>query len=254
MTGQAAGHTRLRVTRAGIDTYQQPVVYMHRDCEVCRSEGFAAMTRVRLDVDARTLVATLNVVVDDRLGLDEIALSEAAWTLLDPMPDALAWVDKAGKILTQSQYSIIRAAACEPSEPPALKATNHHELVKIGAKHLVFEEKITGGQLGRPSGARFRTYERLLKHIEELKGTLFEGDVVSLKPVIDGIYRYPLRPSANDTLNRQLRSGISNDQLAEICLSLWQEERLCQVQEDDSEKREPQLICSLGLVNAGGDA
>ena len=92
MTGQAAGHTRLRVTRAGIDTYQQPVVYMHRDCEVCRSEGFAAMTRVRVDVDARTLVATLNVVVDDRLGLDEVALSEAAWTLLDPMPHAQAWV------------------------------------------------------------------------------------------------------------------------------------------------------------------
>src|SRR3546814_5817065 len=71
---------------------QQPVVYMHRDCEVCRSEGFAAMTRVRLDVGARTLVATLNVVVDDRLGLDEVALSEAAWTLLDPMRDALARV------------------------------------------------------------------------------------------------------------------------------------------------------------------
>ena len=92
MTGQAAGHTRLRVTRAGIDTYQQPVVYMHRDCEVCRSEGFAAMTRVRLDVGTRTLVATLNVVVDDRLGLDEVALSEVAWTLLEPMPDALARV------------------------------------------------------------------------------------------------------------------------------------------------------------------
>ena len=53
------GHTRLRVTRAGIDTYQQPVVYMHRDCEVCRSEGFAAMTRVRLDVGTRTLVAIM---------------------------------------------------------------------------------------------------------------------------------------------------------------------------------------------------
>ena len=95
MSELAAAHTLLRVTRAGIDTYQQPVVYMHRDCEVCRSEGFAAMTRVRLDVDARTLVATLNVVVDDRLGLDEIALSEAAWKLLDPMPDALAWVGHA---------------------------------------------------------------------------------------------------------------------------------------------------------------
>ena len=166
--------------------------------------------------------------------------------------DSLAWVDQDGNILTQSQYSIIRAAACEPNEPPAQKAANHHELVKIGAKHLVYEEKITGGQLGRPSGARFRTYERLLKHIEELKGTLFEGDAVALKAVIDGIYRYPLRPSANDTLNRQLRSGISNYQLADLCLSLWQEDRLCLVQEDDSEKRDPQLICSMGLVNAGG--
>ncbi|WP_449425326.1 hypothetical protein [Rhodanobacter lindaniclasticus] len=50
------------------------------------------MTRVRLDVGSRTLVATLNVVVDDRLGLDEVALSETAWTLLDPMPDVLARV------------------------------------------------------------------------------------------------------------------------------------------------------------------
>ncbi|MGE4338318.1 MAG: hypothetical protein AB7E55_20410 [Pigmentiphaga sp.] len=50
------------------------------------------MTRVRLDVGTRTLVATLNVVVDDQLGLDEVALSEIAWTLLDPMPGALTWV------------------------------------------------------------------------------------------------------------------------------------------------------------------
>src|SRR3546814_977982 len=92
MTPQAPGHTALRVTRAGSYTYRQAVGYRHRECEVCRSEGFAAMTRVRLDVGARTLVATLNVVVDDRLGLDEVALSEAAWTLLDPMRDALARV------------------------------------------------------------------------------------------------------------------------------------------------------------------
>src|SRR5690606_21948019 len=92
MSELAAAHTLLRVTRARLDTYQQPVVYMHRDCEVCRSEGLAAMTRVRLDVGSRTLVATLNVVVDDRIGLDEVALSETAWTLLDPMPDVLARV------------------------------------------------------------------------------------------------------------------------------------------------------------------
>jgi thymidine phosphorylase len=82
----------MRVVRAGIDTYQQPVVYMHRDCDVCRSEGFAAMTRVELQVGNRSLIATLNVVVGDMVGLDEVALSEAAWTALAPEPGTLASV------------------------------------------------------------------------------------------------------------------------------------------------------------------
>lgn len=87
MTG---AHNRLRLERAGIDTYQQPVVYMHRDCDVCRAEGFAALTRVRVRTDGRELVATLNVVTDDRLALDVAELSEAAWTALSPGPDAWA--------------------------------------------------------------------------------------------------------------------------------------------------------------------
>lgn len=92
MTTDAPDHVRLRVTRAGIDTYQQPVVYMHRDCEVCRAEGFAAMTRVRMDVGGRTLVATLNVVVSDHVALDEVALSEMAWAVLEPAPGVKASV------------------------------------------------------------------------------------------------------------------------------------------------------------------
>ncbi len=86
----ASSPARLRVIRAGIDTYQQPVVYMHRDCEVCRSEGFAAVTRVQMDVGGRTLIATLNVVVGDLVTVDEVALSEAAWQVLAPAPGALA--------------------------------------------------------------------------------------------------------------------------------------------------------------------
>lgn len=86
----AAPHSRVRVVRAGIDTYQTPVVYMHRDCEVCRAEGFAALTRVEMEVEGRTLIATLNVVVGDLLSPDEVALSEAAWNALHPRPGALA--------------------------------------------------------------------------------------------------------------------------------------------------------------------
>ena len=90
MNATTLSHTRMRVVRAGIDTYQQPVVYMHRDCDVCRSEGFAAMTRVELQVGDRSLIATLNVVVGDMVALDEVALSEAAWSTLAPGPGALA--------------------------------------------------------------------------------------------------------------------------------------------------------------------
>ena len=77
-------HTRLRVVRAGIDTYQQPVVYMHRDCAVCRAEGFAALTRVQMTVGERQVIATLNVVTGDHLAVDEVALSEAAWRAASP--------------------------------------------------------------------------------------------------------------------------------------------------------------------------
>lgn len=84
------GTTRLRVVRAGIDTYQQAVVFMHRDCPVCRSEGFTALTRVCLEVGGRELVATLNVVTNGVLGTDEVALSEAAWKALDPVEPSFA--------------------------------------------------------------------------------------------------------------------------------------------------------------------
>lgn len=86
----AHAHARLRVVRAGIDTFQQPVVYMHRDCPVCRSEGFAALARVQMQVGARQVIATLNVVTDDHLGVDEVALSEVAWAAVAASEGAFA--------------------------------------------------------------------------------------------------------------------------------------------------------------------
>ena len=68
----------LRLRRIGIDTYQDHVVYMHRDCHVCRAEGFAAQTRVEVRTGARTIIATLHVVTNAVLRPDEVALSDAA--------------------------------------------------------------------------------------------------------------------------------------------------------------------------------
>ncbi len=74
--------SRLTLRRLGIDTYQEHIVYMHADCHVCQSEGFAARSRVRVVVNGKSLLATLNVVRTDLFGLDEASLSEAAWRLL----------------------------------------------------------------------------------------------------------------------------------------------------------------------------
>jgi thymidine phosphorylase len=73
---------QLRLRRLGIDTYQEPVLYMHRDCPVCQSEGFEAQSRVELLFEGRSIVATLNVVHGEFLSPHEAGLSEAAWRLL----------------------------------------------------------------------------------------------------------------------------------------------------------------------------
>lgn len=69
----------------GIDTYQEPVVYMRADCHICRSEGFEAQSRITIRHQERSIIATLNVVHDQQwLEIDEAGLSEAAWRLLRP--------------------------------------------------------------------------------------------------------------------------------------------------------------------------
>lgn len=77
----------LRLKRFGIDTYQEAVIYMRRDCHVCRAEGFEAQARVAVNLKGRQLIATLNVVVSDLLEHDEVGLSEAAWRVLAPQAD-----------------------------------------------------------------------------------------------------------------------------------------------------------------------
>ncbi len=158
--------------------------------------------------------------------------------------DSLIWVDRAGNSVTQSQLAILKIAACDESTPAIPRDKQHHELVTKGAELIAEEESTAGGQLGRSSGARFRTYERLKSYAQEMRGTIFASD--ELAKAIDEIYRYPLRQSAIDTLNRQLKSGIGDRALAELVVGLRMDDRFCIVSED-GDKREPMIICSLGL-------
>lgn len=160
--------------------------------------------------------------------------------------DALARIDIDGNSVTESQFAILKAAECPPHTPAIGRHEKHHELVKKGVELIVKEERSVGGQLGRASGARFRTYERLKHYAEEVKGTIFESD--ELLRAIDDIYRYPLRQVATDTLNRQLRSGISDEALAHLVIALREEGRLSLIHEEE-ESQEPRIICSMGLFS-----
>ena len=56
-----------------------------------------------------------------------------------------------------------------------------------------------------------------------------------LTKAIDEIYRYPLQQVAADTLNRQLRTGTTDQQLADLVTALRGEGRLCRIEEGHAE-------------------
>jgi thymidine phosphorylase len=85
----------LRLKRLGIDTYQEPVIYMAKTCPVCRAEGWTAQTRIQVMHDGRAIIATLNVVTNGLLTDEEVSLSDAAWTLLGAQPGSLVSVTHA---------------------------------------------------------------------------------------------------------------------------------------------------------------
>jgi thymidine phosphorylase len=74
----------LRLRNLGIDSRNEHLVFMRRDCPVCVAEGFNALSRVRVVSPTKSLAASLIVV--DELGLlqqDELALSAGAIRLLN---------------------------------------------------------------------------------------------------------------------------------------------------------------------------
>jgi thymidine phosphorylase len=75
-------HSDLRLKRRGIDTYSEFIIYMNRDCDVCRAEGFEVLSRIAVGLNRKRIVATLNVTGNDLHSTHEVGLSEAAWKAL----------------------------------------------------------------------------------------------------------------------------------------------------------------------------
>lgn len=165
--------------------------------------------------------------------------------------DALAWMARDGEILTQSPLAILRAAECGPDEPALERTDFHHDIVRKGVEHLMQEERTTHGALGRPSGARFKTYDRLKRWVAEQgnERSLFvtEHFVRDVEKAMGDIYEFPLFQSTIDALNRQLKTGISDTKLAEMVIAFREDGRLCMKQDKDDAQNDMRIICSMGL-------
>ncbi len=240
-----------RNDRVVVDLYNEKSGLLDGDID---SEVDLASYAYQIWKNAITRDPSLQKIIPD---LSPVAFSTRAHTPTDKAPDgvlvymktaedndALVWVDKDGNSVTESQLAVLEAAACKPGTPALPRQEKHHELVKKGVEFIIAEEKTVGGQLGRPSGARFRTYERLKRYADDIKGTLFDSQ--ELHKAIDEIYRYPLRSTATDTLNRQLRTGVSDQSLASLVIALREDGRLCVIEQEE-QTHEPRIICSMGL-------
>jgi hypothetical protein len=168
--------------------------------------------------------------------------------------DALAWMSRDGEILTQSPLAILRAAECGPDEPALERTEFHHDIVRAGVEHLMQEERTTHGALGRPSGARFKTYDRLKNWLlrQGDHRTLFITDALvrSVERAMAEIHDYTLRQTTIDILNRQLKSGINDAKLIELVLALRDEDRLVIKNEKEKAQNDMRIICSMGLRGA----
>jgi superfamily II DNA or RNA helicase len=160
--------------------------------------------------------------------------------------DHLAWIGPDGKTLTESQFTILRAAECAPDTPALPRAEQHHDWVAAGLQLAVSQDKAVGGGLGRPSSPRRRAYEILKNYAEKQMNTLFRDE--ELERALDDMYQRPLLETSSDILNRLMRGGVNAEELANAVKSLREESRLTYT-EDDATLREPRVVCSMGLIS-----
>jgi len=161
--------------------------------------------------------------------------------------DALLWIDADGKTVSESPVRIFRQAKCGPGEPALPRRADHHRLVSRSVQVIGEERReIRSGSLGSRRGARYRTYEALQNFLRHREGDLFLTDHV--RAAIQAIYDHPLTTEAVDKLNRQLRTNISEDDLANLVTQLHRDDRLVIANLHDESNKEPRILCSIGLA------
>lgn len=72
----------LKLKHLGIITYKEAVIYIRSENYIVRSEGFEAQSRIHVEFNDKSIIATLNIITSNILEPDEASLSEYAWEAL----------------------------------------------------------------------------------------------------------------------------------------------------------------------------
>ena len=123
-------HSTLKLKYLGINTHKEPIIYMRENCHICKSEGFSALARVRVTLNDRSIIATVNTVETDLFRHNEASLSDYAWELLSA---------KEG-----DKISVTHPKALDSLSYIRSKIYGH-ELKAYETKHII--EDIVSGQL-----------------------------------------------------------------------------------------------------------
>jgi superfamily II DNA or RNA helicase len=158
--------------------------------------------------------------------------------------DILTWIDNKGRIVTQSQLTILKAMACDSRTPSLEPLDNHHERVDKALDAVSNMNFKTSGVLG----SRFSTKYRIVTMMEDymIQNPLFATN--ELKEAIDQIYNYPMREQSKFTLGQMLKRGDMIYDFADYIVEMYKADQLCIVAEE-IESKEARVICSMGLKN-----
>ncbi len=160
--------------------------------------------------------------------------------------EVLSWLNQEGKVISTSQSRILKMAECSLDTPAIERLEKHHEVVKAAVILAETEAANSGGQLGNKASARYKSYGMLQRYYENVKNTLF--DVDALKKTIDDIYHYPLRETAREMINRRIKFGCTDEEMALLAMQLREEGRLCVIEQKEQDNfGTPQIICSMGI-------
>ncbi|MDE6330400.1 MAG: SWF/SNF helicase family protein, partial [Muribaculaceae bacterium] len=166
--------------------------------------------------------------------------------------DVLTWLAPDGSVMSHSQKKILQAMQCSISDPCVEPIANHHELVCQAVEQVEREtaDPTTAGILGNRFSTRYRLVDLLDHYYRQDTNIFFNADdKEDLKLAIDDIYNYPLLDSAKLTIGQMLRRNQNNDEIVQYVLDLRKSGALCRLPAEENTRREPAIICSLGMKN-----